>query len=188
MKNIYIILSIFISSFIFSGCSGTMGDVVVPTSTEKHTGLKYEILKHGDGDYVIFPNILADKAGYVKYSRINSGFKRKNAEAAKIKREVFYGLLNGIAQGTRKMGYNYFVLTNIEVNGFAGFPINNFNDFMRYITLEDRIKTFDTIGEGSMNYRSIVNAQGDVVLRFMPVSAKVYNSGVYAVWKVSDFR
>jgi hypothetical protein len=178
---------ILVSIVLFNGCLGGMGNVVIPNTIQKNTGLDYEVLKSSDNDYMISPYILGDKTKYRKYTSLKAGYDRKSAEAARTKKEVYTALFKAAAESTRKLGYNYFVLTNVEVNGFSGFPINNFNDFMRYITLEDRKHTFDTLGEGVPNYRGLVNTLGDTYLRFMPVSKSVYDSGRFAVWKTSDF-
>jgi hypothetical protein len=178
---------ILVASLMFSGCSVGMGEVVIPNTIQKNTGLDYEVLKTSDNDYMISPYILGDKTKYRKYTSLKAGYDRKSAEAARTKKEVYTALFKAAAEATRKLGYNYFVLTNVEVNGFSGFPINNFNDFMRYITLEDRKHTFDTLGEGVPDYRGLVNTHGDTYLRFKPVPKSVYDSGRFAVWKTSDF-
>jgi hypothetical protein len=184
---------VLVATLMFNGCAGlTLGKTVVPTTVQKDTGLYYEVLKTSDNDYLINTFVLdengkATSENYQKYGKLKAGYSRKSAEAAQTKKVVYTALFKAAAEATRKLGYNYFVLTNVEVNGFSGFPINNFNDFMRYITLEDRKHTFDTLGEGVPDYRGLVNTHGETYLRFKPVSKSVYDSGRFAVWKISDF-
>lgn len=179
-----------ISMLAFAGCAGVSpGTAVIPDKVEQKSGMNYKILKTSDNDYMVYPSIVGKNGieNKNKFTRLRAGFDRKSPQAAKVKRKVYSALFKAAAEGTRALGYNYFVLTNVEVNGFSGFPINNFKDFMRFVTLEDRKHTFDTLGEGVPDYRGLVNTRGVTHLRFKPVSKSVYDTGAIAVWKTSDF-
>jgi len=182
MKKILMLSAILMGAVLFSGCAGvSVIDIAVPKKVDSKTGLEYEIYKAPEGDYTVEAKIGGD------FRSIKSG-KEKSLENAQSKKRVLYALFRAAARGTKDMGYNYFVVTNPEINGFGGFPINNFDQLMRYVTLADRKPSFDTLTSmSSATYRDLIGDMGYVTLRFVPVSKKVYDSGVYAVWKVSDF-
>lgn len=182
MKKILMLSVIVMGAMLFSGCAGIQKIVVaVPKKVDTKTNMEYSIYKNPEGDYSVQPKIGGE------YQDIKSG-QEKSLENAQSKRKVFYALFRAAARGTKDMGYNYFIVTNPEISGFGGFPIHNFNQLMKYVTLADRKPSFDTVtGMTSATYMDLINSAGDVSLRFVPVPKKVYDSGVYAVWKVSDF-
>ncbi len=188
MRKLILLTVVLVSSLLFSGCAGmTYGTRIGKGLSDSKTGFEYAAYKTDEGDYLINADILSkNKTLYKKYNKIYGGFNAKSAKAAQKKKEVFYAYLRAAAKETKKMGYDYFAITNPEINNLGGFPINNFNDFVRYATLEDRKANFDTL-QKSFNYRGLINAASEINLRFVPVSKKVYDTGVYSLWKVSDF-
>ena len=188
MKRMLMFLMVSVASMSLSGCLGVHKlNVAVPAKVDKETNFSYRIEKEPEGEYRVVYDRIKGHSSSVE-SRILSESQYGSPESIAKKRKVFYAYLKAAAQGTKDMGYNYFVLTNPEVNGFSGFPINNYEQLMRYITLVDRKPHFSTVGERtSTTYRDLIQGSGYVDLRFVPVSKKVYDSGIYAVWKVSDF-
>ena len=176
MKKI-IFTTIIGSALLFmSGCAA-VGKVVEPDIQTKARA-HYRIAKHSEGYYTVVPHMSSN-------GKVISGFDYQSPKAAKRKRLILGELFEAAAKFTKKQGYSHFVLVNPEFSNLTGFPISDFEQFIRYATLEDRKKNFDTISPYQKN--SLINRHGEVQLMFLPVGQKIVNSGVVSVWKVSDF-
>lgn len=174
-KNV--LVAILISGLLFlGGCAG-VGKIVEP-DIHTATGKKFGIAKHSEGYYTVF-------AHHSKDAKVLSGFDYQSPEAAERKKKVFRDIFEAAARFTKKQGYSHFVVVNPEYSNLNGFPISDFKQFIRYATLEDRKKGFDTISPYQQN--SLINRYGEVQLRFIPVGSKIVNSGLVSTWKVSDF-
>ena len=170
-----------IAMLAFTGCGA--GKVAQPSIKTKQ-GQDFKIMKSSEGDYTVWANVLVDGMG--DYKQLRKGYSVKTPEAGARKRMVYTAQLEAAARSTKAMGYSHFVLTNSDLNNLAGFPINNLDDFLRYVTLEDRKPNFDTINKGN-DGRALVISSYETFVRFKPVGAEVVNSGLYSVWSVSDF-
>lgn len=172
-KSILVIVTIS-TIFLMNGCGvGKVVDPKIQTKSKKDFHISQ--MNGSDGDYMVSGG----------NTRVLSGYDVKSKEAAEKKRVVFKDIFEAAAIFTKKQGYSHFVITNPGYSNIVGFPINNFNEFIRYITLEDRKTTFDTIGPYQEN--SLIRRGGHVEFYFMPVGSKVVNSGLVSTWKVSDF-
>jgi len=172
MRNIILIVSMMVMVFAFSGC----GKIGPKFTTE--SGIEYYINNEGNGEYAYFStndtNDVFAKGGNVH----NETVKRKNLKLQ----------LTAAAKYTKKLGYKYFAVTNVNISNLSGFPINNYNDLARYITLAERKENFATNGSARDMDGLINNGRvPEMYLRFMPISNSVANSGAISVWKVSDF-
>lgn len=173
MRNIISIVGVAIMAFAFTGCGGTVGPKMTNSSGD------YFIISYGNNQYAF--------AGYDNNSRVSvPGVYGHNAS---IKTKSLKSQLIEVSKYTKKLGYNYFVLTNVNISNLNGFPINNYKDLSRYITLSERKSNFTTNGRARSSDSLIIGngAGASLNLRFMPVSSKVANSGAISVWKVSDF-
>jgi len=148
----------------FSGCASTTGIAGV-----SDTGVKYKLSKE-DGFYQVH---LYDFANDSIYS---------NSTEKDYKR-VLYTQLNVAAKETKRMGYNYFLVTNSKISNLNGFPINRASELNRFITLKARKPSFATNGSGK---KSTLIRTGEMLLRFKPVSADLANNGLISVWSVSQ--
>jgi len=82
---------------------------------------------------------------------------------------------------TQRKGYKYFVVTNAGLNNLEGFPINRYEELLRYITLYKRKKTFATGGSNQGRGRWKLIDHGEVHIGFKPVDDKYKNSFI-SVW------
>lgn len=155
---------------IFSGCARTTG---IEGITQ--TGSKYHLAKE-DNSYVVF---MDDE----QYEDIRNYSKESDSTVADYKR-VLFAQLNAAAKETKKMGYEYFVVTNLNINNLGGFPINNANELVRYISLKARKPSFATNGSGK-NPNNLI-ATGTMYLRFKPVPASMLENGLISIWSVED--
>lgn len=179
MKKVILIISMVIGVFMFSGCAGSLGETVIPPKQSKY-GVSYKITKH-EGDYLVLPDIKREGAEYrevlgIYYPDAKARYNRKA--------KIIDAQITMAAEATRKMGYNYFAVTNIDVSNLQGFPITNKKDLIRYVTLYDRKETF-SVGKFGGDYRMLASGS-EYFIRFMPISDEVANSGSIFVWKVSD--
>ncbi len=158
--------------FIFSGC-GKIGPKITTASGEE-----YYINKKDNGEYMFFA--IGDLA------RVRD--KGSSVHSATVKRKNLKIQLTAAAQYTKKLGYKYFAVTNVNISNLNGFPINNYNDLARYITLSERKSGFATNGTARDSKGLISNGTyPEMFVRFMPISDSVANSGAISAWKVSDF-
>ncbi len=176
MKKVIFITIVGSALLLLGGCAA-VGKIVEP-SIQNKSGKKFRIAQHSEGYYSVAAHEFKD-------SKVLSGFKYQSPAAGKRKRVVLKNLFEAAARFTKKQGYAHFVLVNPEFNNLTGFPISDLEQFIRYATLEDRKKNFDTISPYQQN--SLISKHGDVQLLFKPVGSKVVNSGVVSTWKVSDF-
>ena len=172
-----IFITIIGSTLLFLGGCAAVGKIVEPNIQTK-AGAHYRIAVHSEGYYTVSPHMTSN-------ARVLSGFSYQSPEAAKRKRIVLKELFEAAARFTKKQGYTHFVLVNPEFSNLTGFPISDFEQFIRYATLEDRKKDFDTISPYQRN--SLINDHGEVQLMFKPVGKKIVNSGLVSTWKISDF-
>jgi|GEM_PF-2358031 hypothetical protein len=154
---------------LLSGCVSTTGIEGVTK-----TGSKYHLGKEDDS-YMVF---MDDK----QYDDIRNYSKVSDSTVADYRR-VLYAQLNAAAKETKKMGFDYFVMTNSNINNLSGFPINNANELVRYITLNTRKKSFATNGVAKKNGLITI---GTMQLKFKPVPASMLENGLVSVWSVED--
>ncbi len=173
MKNIILTVSLIAVMFGILGC-GSIGPKITTASGEA-----YYMTKQSGGDYA-FSAPATDLTDVQK-----EGEKVHNAS---VKRKTLKFQLTAAAKYTKKLGYKYFVVTNVNISNLNGFPINNYRELSRYITLAERKARFATNGTARDSNALIGNGTyPDMRLRFMPVSNAVANSGAISVWKVSEF-
>jgi len=175
MKKLLIVF-IMTGALFFMGCAGA-GKIVEPNISNS-TGKKFGIAKHSEGYYTVYAHKSKD-------AKVLSGFDYQSPEAGKRKEKVLKDLFEAAARFTKKQGYSHFVVVNPEYSNLNGFPISDLKQFIRYATLEDRKKGFDTISPYQQN--SLINRHGEVQLRFIPVGKKIVDSGLISTWKVRDF-
>lgn len=164
-KNILMSLMALIAVVGFSGCASTTGIEGVSKS-----GTKYSLGKE-DNSYMV-----SMKSG--KDRRIKSSYTKNDYE------KVLYTQLNVAAKETKRMGYNYFVITNSNVSNLNGFPINRASELNRFITLKTRKPSFATNGAGRKP-TSLISSTS-MYLRFQPVSSEMLKNGLVSVWSVSQ--
>ncbi len=173
MKNIILSVGLLITVFSLSGC-GKIGP-----KFQAESGEEYYISKQGDGEYGF-------SAPATDLTNVREKGTRVHSE--KVKRKNLKNQLIAAAKYTKSLGYNYFAVTNINISNLNGFPINNYNDLARYITLSERKSNFATNGT-ARDYRGLIGngTYPEMLLMFAPISNKLATSGAISAWKVSDF-
>lgn len=146
----------------FSGCASTTGIKGISAS-----GTEYRLGKE-DNSYMV---IIDDRR--LKSTATVTDYKR-----------VLYSQLNVAAKETKRMGHNYFVVTNSNVNNLNGFPLNRASELHRFITLKTRKPSFATNGAGRKP-TSLISTQA-MYLRFQPVPASMLENGLVSVWSVNQ--
>lgn len=173
MKKIILGLVTISAMFAFSGCGGSVGPKITTAS-----GDEYYIKNKGNGEYLF----------YSIYTKSNVRNKGESVHNASVKKNNLKFQLTAASKYTKKLGYKYFAVTNINISNLNGFPISNYNDLSRYITLAERKSNFATNGTARDSETLISNGSLPTMsLRFAPISDSVANSGAISVWKVSDF-
>ncbi len=162
MKKIILSLMALAISILISGCSNVIAKGIEPSG-------KTYTLWEKDGIY----SIAADTR------RVH-----ESSEYIDEENKVLKSQLNIAAKETKKMGYNYFVLVNDNVNNLNGFPLNNYKNLSRFITLKKRKPSFATDGQDRGEDNLI--STGAMRIRFKPVSATMLNNGLISVWSVSQ--
>jgi len=109
---------------------------------------------------------------------------RNKSTTVKADLNVLKTQLNAAAKQTKKMGYNYFVVTNSNVNNLNGFPLNNYKNLGKFLTLKKRKPSFATNAHGSKP--SSLVAAGAIYLRFKPVPSSMLKNGLVSVWSVKQ--
>lgn len=164
-KNILMIVMAISGIALFGGCASTTGIKGV-----SKLGTGYTLGKE-DGAYMVFPDDVYENS-IRTYSK-ETDYKK-----------VLYTQLNIAAKETKRMGYNYFVITNSNVSNLNGFPINRASELLRFITLKARKPSFATNGSGRKPTNLICS--GGLNIRFKPVSSEMLNNGLISVWSVSQ--
>jgi len=162
MKKTILFLTIALTMSVFTGCASTTGIKGVSAS-----GDEYHLGKE-DNSYMV----VIDDRSIRSYSKTED-YKR-----------ILYTQLNIAAKETKRMGYNYFVVTNSNVNNLNGFPLNRASDLHRFITLKTRKPSFATNGAGRKPTSLI--STGAMYLRFQPVPASMLENGLVSVWSVKQ--
>lgn len=175
MKNIILSIGLIIAIFSLSGCGGNLGPKITTND-----GSEYYISNKGNNMYVVW--------AVGKASSFSMRMHPEQTSRINVKKKVLKMQLESAAKHTKKLGYNYFALTNVNVSNLHGFPINNYNDLIRYITLKERKEHYATDGSARDSEALVIGQRSNEIhLGFTPISNSVANSGAISVWKVSDF-
>jgi len=128
-----------------------------------------------------------DKGGYYSIA-MSESIDRKiyagKAGAQKMYKDVLYTQLNVAAKETKKMGYNYFVIVNSNVNNLNGFPLNNAKNLYRFLSLQSRKPSFST--DGQERKPSSIISSGGMRILFKPVPSSMLKNGLISVWSVKQ--
>jgi len=165
MKKYILMIMALVAMVAFSGCASTTG-----INGVSKLGNKYTLGKE-DNSYMVVMRSSSEKR--IKSVATVIDYKR-----------VLYSQLNVAAKETKKMGYNYFVVTNSNVNNLNGFPLNRASDLSRFISLKARKPSFATNGAGRKP-TSLISTQS-MYLRFQPVPASMLENGLVSVWSVNQ--
>ena len=107
---------------------------------------------------------------------------RTYSKVSDYKRNLFTQL-NIAARETKKMGYKYFVVVNTKINNLNGFPLNNANNLLKFVTLKTRKPSFATNGSGK---RTTLVRSGEMILHFKPVPSSMLKNGLISIWSVKQ--
>jgi len=169
MRKMTVALSMALA-FLVSGCGLTYGpkkdSVVIGGST-------FVLYDEGDGNYVV-----SQRDNFK--DRIYAGDKKSYDR-------VMGKTFKALDYFARKHGWSHFVLLNNGVNNLNGFPIDNYRDLKRYVTLHARKKTFQTNGANfGRGTRRLIWDTGTVAPYFRPVKMnKDLRNSYISVWSVS---
>ena len=145
---------------LFSGCAK-------PVARGDLGTVKYEISEYEEGSYSVY------------FSK--SSFKLDGTAEAFGKHVKF--ALRVAALETKKMGYNYFVIDNVNINNLQGFPLNTTDELVRYTTKAIRKDSFSHTDIGRSKRGYFWNS--GVRLVFKPVKDAMADS-IISVWSVEQ--
>jgi hypothetical protein len=165
MKKYILMIMAFVAMVAFSGCASTTG-----INGVSKLGNKYTLGKEDNSYMVVMRSPSEDR---IRTTSSEADYKR-----------VLYSQLNVAAKESKRMGYNYFVVTNSNINNLNGFPLNRANDLSRFISLKARKPSFATNGAGRKP-TSLINT-GGMNLRFQPVPDSMVKNGLVSVWSVNQ--
>ncbi len=120
-----------------------------------------------------------DGVEYNLWPKENNSFK-VSSQKLSLKQQ-----LNIAAKETKLKGYPYFVLLNAGVNNLNGFPINNYKELVKYISLKKRKPSFQTNGQNQRRGSVPLIHGTSIRVLFKPVGKKVKNSYI-SVWPANQ--
>lgn len=162
MRKYLSTLFIGLSAMLFVGCGG--GPAV------QLGGEKVKVVEEGKGEYRL--DLFSDKGKISKDGGIEA---YDNALKYAIRL---------VALDTKNKGFNYFVITNPNVNNLAGFPLNNISDMSKYLSKSRRVKSFSYTDVSSYKRGHIIGSNW-FRIKYRPVSDSLKNS-IISVWSVED--